>query len=85
MQELILKYNARLTDKLPSIQLMVEKHQLKIELIEDVQESPSKLIKVVHVTGEPQRLIELDRELVRHAAITKKFHVIAAASGNSQK
>lgn len=66
-------------DKLPSIQEMVEKYELKIAHVEEVQESPSKLIKVVHVSGDHNKLMELDKELVRHAAITKKFADVLAA------
>ena len=73
MKALLLKYNSRTGgDKLPKIQELAKKHDLKIESVEDLQESPTKLLKVVRVSGETANLHKLDKELVRHASITRK-------------
>lgn len=73
MKKLLLKYNARLgNDKLPQIQKLADKHELKIDSVEDLQESPTKWLKVVRISGEVSKLQALDKELVRYASIMKK-------------
>ena len=73
MKKLLLKYNARLKiDKLPVIQELVKKHELKIESIEEVKDGSSKIVKVVCVSGERVKIERLEKVLVRHASITKK-------------
>lgn len=72
MRKLILKYNARIgTDKLPKIQELVKKHDLKIDAVDDLREN-TKWFKVVQVSGKADKLADLDQDLVRHASITKK-------------
>lgn len=72
MKKIVLKYNARIgSDKLSRIQELVEKHSLKIDSIEDEKES-TKWFKVVKISGNSEKLQELDKALVRFASITKK-------------
>ncbi len=69
MKKLILKYNTRVgKNHLPKIEEMTKRLGLKIENVEEGRQG----LKVVAITGKLEKLHDMDRELIRHASISRK-------------
>jgi|GEM_PF-5138407 len=72
-KRLILKYNAILgKDHLPEIRKLTQRLSLEIESVKEESPTSGKKIKVISVSGDPRRLHELDRELIRFPAIATR-------------
>jgi hypothetical protein len=69
VKKLVLKYNARVgKDHLPKIEEMTRRLGLKIEKIEESRPGHKR----ISVTGQSDKLQEMDKALVRFASITRR-------------
>ena len=72
--KIILKYNAVVgRDPLPKIQELVAALTLRLEDVAEENPAAGKRLRVVRISGESKKLLELARKLRRFPSITSKI------------